>query len=106
MMKTCAKVLGTKVTRRILRLVIDRVLMHHPWAARIEYTRGFKITCRLEDGLMPMDLDEVCDTLEDLQQEVSSQISNEDPELAESSLHNAKTDCHSIWAPHLREIIT
>jgi hypothetical protein len=104
-MKACSKALGTGMARRMLRMAIDRALVRHPWAARIEYTRGFKITCRLEDGLLPMDLDEVCDTLEDLQQEVSLQVSHEDSEFAESSLRNAMADCYDTWAPYLRDMI-
>nr|KXH78082.1 MAG: hypothetical protein AM324_10970 [Candidatus Thorarchaeota archaeon SMTZ1-83] len=105
MMKACSKAMGARVAKRILRMAIDQVLARHSWAARIEYTRGFKIKCRLEDGLLPMDLDEVCDMLESLQQEVIFQVSDEDPSFAESSLHDAKTDCHNTWAPYLRDMI-
>ena len=93
------------MARGKLRIAIDRVLPHHPWAARIEYTRGLRITCRIESSLTSQELNHVCDSLEELQEEAKLQVSLEDPNFAELILKDARADCHDIWASYLRDMI-
>ncbi len=105
-LKKYSRIIRSKTISKYLEAAINRTIVQIPWAARIECRRGFKVTCRLEEGLQISDLDQVSDALEAIQRDIAQQISRSGiSKKVESILKDAMVVCREVWGSSLRDLI-
>ena len=106
MLNKYSRIIVAKTVREYLERAIVRTIVRTPWAARIVCSRGFKVTCRLDEGLQISDLNQVSDALEAVQRNMALLISQVDnSESTESIYRDAMTLCREVWGSDLRDLI-
>ncbi|NHI82791.1 MAG: hypothetical protein EAX81_00620 [Candidatus Thorarchaeota archaeon] len=106
MLKRASNLLDAKSIRNYFNLAIERTVAQIPWATRIECSRGFKITCRLEEALEIRNLLQLSDALESIQKDLANQVSQKlGSATAERISKEAMTSCLEVWSSSFEDLV-
>lgn len=99
-------IIGSRKMKQYFETTKNETSHYHPRISRIILRDNMSVTCLLEDGMTPDDLDDMFDALEFFIKEIKKILSKKCGSSRTANLfEKIKNNCHRKWKPYLSEVV-
>jgi hypothetical protein len=105
LLESCTRELGPWKAKQYLLWAIGAVIKQNPWVARLRYTKSNKVLIVTDDYIGPLELDEICTTMERVASLITIYLTRDKGKTtAERIAADAKRRCTRKWSDYLTDI--